>query len=242
MSASPDLRSRILAAAERAATPTRRRFAVRAAVILSAAALLSFFAWYFYTDLQEAIYGGTDTSRVWGGIRLGGAPGHGQPYVTRPLSLYLGTALGAMTTSAIALWLGFGRGRSMLGRPRRWLIALIVLVPIVLFVWEYAWSVSYGPEYVQYWDRAGWKCLGLSLLTGSWPLIAMVVLRRRTDPLHPVLTGTVFGVASGACAWFLVDLWCPVCYFQHLMLGHVLPIALLGAIGAVLGQRVVAIR
>jgi hypothetical protein len=43
-------------------------------------------------------------------------------------------------------------------------------------------------------------------------------------------------------AWLLVDLWCPVGHFGHLLVGHVLPIALLVVGGALLGRRYVAVR
>jgi len=65
-------------------------------------------------------------------------------------------------------------------------------------------------------------------------------LRRGSDPLHPVLTAAAFGAAVGAGAWVLVDLWCPVGYVPHVLLGHVLPLLLLIGLSALLGSRVVA--
>jgi hypothetical protein len=49
-------------------------------------------------------------------------------------------------------------------------------------------------------------------------------------------------VAVGACAWVLVDVWCPVAGIWHLLRGHVLPVVLLGLLGGVLGSVVLAIR
>jgi hypothetical protein len=49
--------------------------------------------------------------------------------------------------------------------------------------------------------------------------------------------GGALGAAVGACATVLVDLWCPVAYVPHLVLGHLLPMALLGLIGMWLGDR-----
>jgi hypothetical protein len=40
----------------------------------------------------------------------------------------------------------------------------------------------------------------------------------------------------------LVDLWCPVGYVPHLLLGHVLPLLLLMTLSAVLGSRVIALQ
>jgi hypothetical protein len=50
------------------------------------------------------------------------------------------------------------------------------------------------------------------------------------------------GVAAAACAWVFVDLWCPVAYVPHLMLGHVLPMAILGSVGALLGRFLLQVR
>lgn len=50
------------------------------------------------------------------------------------------------------------------------------------------------------------------------------------------------GVAVGLGAALPVDLWCPVAHPQHVLLGHVIPVALLALVGAVLGARWLSIR
>jgi hypothetical protein len=45
------------------------------------------------------------------------------------------------------------------------------------------------------------------------------------------LLGAAIGAAAGAWSWTLTDLWCPVAYVPHLLLGHVLPVALLAIAG-----------
>jgi hypothetical protein len=50
--------------------------------------------------------------------------------------------------------------------------------------------------------------------------------------------GAAFGAGAGLGSAVLVDLWCPVSYVPHLLLGHVLPIAVLAAAGACLGARI----
>ncbi len=66
-------------------------------------------------------------------------------------------------------------------------------------------------------------------------------MRRFSDPTHPVLSGAALGAAAGAFSAFLVDLWCPVAYLPHLLLGHVLPLLTLTAVGAVLGRWVLRV-
>jgi hypothetical protein len=39
-----------------------------------------------------------------------------------------------------------------------------------------------------------------------------------------------------------VDLWCPVAYVPHLLLGHVLPLFVIAGAGALLGQAVLSLR
>ncbi len=175
-----------------------------------------------------------------GGVRSGGAQG-ANAELARPASLMLVTSLGAAVLAALALWGLSGRGRSMLGRRRVWLLALSGLVVVSLVCWKVLASSQFADMTLPWPGRPGMRCLGLSLLLGVWPLAALSFSRARSDAIHPRATGAALGVASGACAWLLVDLWCPVAYLPHLMLGHVLPILLLALAGAWIGGRWIAI-
>jgi hypothetical protein len=79
--------------------------------------------------------------------------------------------------------------------------------------------------------------LSLSIATGALPLFAALLAWRHTDPLTPKATGAAFGAGAGLGSAVLVDLWCPVSYLPHLLLGHLLPIAVLAAVGALVGGR-----
>jgi hypothetical protein len=46
----------------------------------------------------------------------------------------------------------------------------------------------------------------------------------------------------GGLCWVLLDLWCPVGYPRHLLIGHVGPALVLAGIGAVLGRSLLAMR
>ena len=76
----------------------------------------------------------------------------------------------------------------------------------------------------------------------GWPLAALVWERRGSDPVHPRALGVALGVAAGTAAAGLVDLWCPVGHLPHLLTGHVAPILLLGALGALAGARALGVR
>lgn len=215
MSLSPDLKQRILAAAATAPAPTRAQM-VKTRLWLFAAATVGALAIFFLK----------------GGIRATGRP---------PLLVAL-TSLGTSAIGGAGLYLVLTtRGRSVLRRPK-WVV-LFALFGAALSFLIYKVSISSVFGLTQRWpDRAGFKCLALGLLTGALPLFAALVAWRRTDPLTPLATGAAFGAGAGLASAVLVDLWCPVAYVPHLLLGHVLPIVLLAAVGALIGWRVLRVR
>jgi hypothetical protein len=166
-----------------------------------------------------------------GGVRVTGRP---------PLLVAL-TSLGTALIAGVGMWILFTRGRSMLGRPRALLVRAAVLSAIGFLGWKYGMSSLYG--LTERWpDRVGLRCLWLSVTLGALPLFAALLSWRRAASLTPVSTGAAFGAGAGLGSAVLVDLWCPVAYVPHLMLGHVLPIVLLAALGGVLGAWVLRLR
>jgi len=173
-------------------------------------------------------------------VRLGGeiTPQHN---VERSIWDVAATAGGALVIASAALWLALSRGRSMLGRSRTWLVGAIALTPLALFAWKVAWSLGFADPMAQWPARPGLRCLSLTMLVAAGPLLAFLVVRR-SAPAHPALNGAIIGVACGACAWVPLDLWCPVASVPHLLLGHVLPLGILAAAGALLGQALLSLR
>ncbi len=129
----------------------------------------------------------------------------------------------------------------MLGRSRAGLLCAIALAPIGLFAWKVGCSVAFGDPMVVWPHRPGLKCLALSLFVAVGPLLSFLAARR-SAPVQPALNGAAIGVASGACAWVALDLWCPVAFVPHLLLGHVLPLCILAGTGALLGQALLSLR
>lgn len=218
-----DLKARILQAAREAPTPTRASWNRKRTllVVLAVAVSLLVFA---------AI----------GGIRAGGVT-QGRPLM-RSVQLIFGTAGGALLIAVAAASVLLDRGRSMLGRSRLAIIAVVVLTPIVLFVWKLSVSTWVPDMTVEWPERLGLKCLSWSFAFAVAPMSALMWIRRGSVPLHPALTGAAIGAAVGAFDWVLVDLWCPVAYVPHMMLGHVAPLVSLTLLGAALGQLVLAPR
>jgi hypothetical protein len=172
-------------------------------------------------------------------LRLGGevAPHH---YLERPVGLVAMSAGGGLVVAATAVWLALRRGRSMLGRSRR-LLCGAALIPISLLAWKVGCSIAFGASMMAWPERPGERCLALSLFVAAGPLLSFLAIRR-SAPVQPALNGAVIGCAAGAFAWVAADLWCPVAYVPHVLLGHVLPLGVLAGAGALLGQALLAPR
>ncbi|HEY0463740.1 MAG TPA: NrsF family protein [Polyangiaceae bacterium] len=212
--AEAQLRAQVIELSTREPSPTRSQLALQQRVVLSIAMLVPLLVFI-----------------AWGGMRVG----------PRPDRLVLQTALGsALLVFGLAI-IGIGRGRSMLGRPRSWLLTQVLLTPVLLFGWRVLSSACYPNMMIQWADRPGLRCFTLSVILAFAPLLGLLWLRRGSDPLHPRLTAAAVGAAVGAGAWVLVDLWCPVGYVPHVLLGHVLPLLILIALSALLGRRIIAI-
>ena len=194
-----DLRARVLAATSREPAPTRGELRLRNAALLLSGIVVPALVFFAY-----------------GGVRA----------TNRPGGLIAETAGGAALVALTALIVAVSRGRSMLGRAGVWLLALAVATPVALFAWKVLVSSQFPGAMAQWPGRIGFRCLRLSCLMMAWPLVAFVMTRRGSDPTHPVLTGAAVGAAIGASTWVFVDLWCPVAYVPHLLLGHVLPCVL----------------
>jgi len=209
------LKARVLSEIAQRPAPTRRSLARQAAVVTAASWVIA--AVIFFLA---------------GGIRITG----------RPASLVIGTAIGTGLVVGAVVWAALGRGGSTLGRARQALLPIVIGSPLAILAWKLFWSAQYSGALDQRPTRPGFRCLGLSLSIGLCPVIAFMIARRRSDPIRPGLTGFAAGVAIGCVTALLTDLWCPVAHLPHLLLGHLLPIAALGALGAWLGRQLVGMR
>lgn len=200
------LRDRVLSTVAKVPSRTRREGRVRATLFYALAIVPSLV-------LFEA----------WGGF------GHsaGRP---RALTLVvaMGAAIGACACAAIAWW----RSGSMLGRPT----SLLAVPPLVFPGLTLAWLTLFHARYVEPFARVGYRCLALSLLAGGALLGAALWLRRGTVLRTEALAGAALGTTAASFAAIEVDLWCPLTNVAHSLIGHVLPIVLLTALGALLGR------
>lgn len=206
-----DLKARVLAAVQAEKAPTRKETRQRGWLLLAiaVAAAVGIFAHF-------------------GGIRT----------YDRPTPLLVWTCLGWSVATSVAAAFAVARGRSALGRSTASLVILVAAMPLVLLAWKIGVTLPFGPDMRTPWaGRLGFRCLGLSVAMAAPLLAALLVMRRRSDPVHPAVTGAALGITAGVAAGTLVDLWCPVAYVPHLLLGHILPLVIAAVLGAWAGRR-----
>lgn len=213
MSLSADFRERVLASAKAVPAPTRPELARARARLLGLG-----------LSLAVAIFGFA------GGVRA----------LSRAPALMATTGLGTAAIGALGAWLLLTRGRSVVGRPPAVLAAAAIAGAALLLAWRHGVSAQFGA--VARWpDRPGVRCLVLGVATGLPILLATLWSWRRLRPLTPRMTGAAFGAGAGFAAALLLDLWCPVSYLPHLIIGHLLPLGILAIAGAVGGWLLLAL-
>ncbi|MGO9832732.1 MAG: NrsF family protein [Polyangiaceae bacterium] len=176
-------------------------------------------------------------SLVWMAVMAHGPEAHGRPlaYVIELDGLWLVLAV-------TATWAGVSRGRSMLGRPTSWKAMVATLTPVALLLTWIPIALAW-PKTLH--DGSGLHahvvCVVMTWVFAAGPLVAFVRLRRASDPVSPRLAGAALGAAAGAWGAVAHALICGYTSPVHIVLGHVLPVALLAAVGVVVGDHLVAL-
>lgn len=166
---------------------------------------------------------------------LAGGPSHA---ADRPAVSGAWIVGGTFALAVAATWLSLPSRRSMLSPARGQLLAVAIGVPVLVGAWLLLWHGTYDDPLV----RTGFRCFALTAATAPWPFMALAYFSRRLDPRHPALAGAALGATAGAWAAVMVELWCPLAVLDHVVLGHVLPIALLVLAGSVYGARKFGLR
>jgi hypothetical protein len=166
----------------------------------------------------------------------------GPAVAPRPVGYFALVAAAWAAVAVVSSWGAVGRGRSMLGRPTAQRIAIAVATPIALIAVAAAGSAVW-PQTVD--GRSGLEahliCAALTVFFALGPLVAFALVNRRSDPIAPSLTGAALGAAAGAWGAFGIELFCTRATPVHVFYGHVLPVAVLVAVGALLGHRLVGV-
>jgi len=215
-SAASDLRARIFA--EVARTPSSTRQVHRRRVLVMAAASAVATATLFV---------------AMGGVSAG----------TRPAEMIAFTVGFGLLAAAVLTRLSSNARGAMLGRPRPVLLTGVVLAaPLLALVAlgaTMAWPAA-ADEHVS--ASATFACGLISVAQGALPLLALLLPRRGTDPVHPAVTGAALGMTAGAWSVVMAYLRCPHAAATHCVLAHVAPTLVLTALGAVLGWALLRVK
>lgn len=211
-----DLRARVLEAAARTPSPTRaaHRRRILAMAAIGGVATLAFFV-------------------AMGGMSRG----------TRSVEMIAFTVGFGLLAAAIMTRLSSGQRGSMLGRPRPVLLAaLVVTAPVLAIVTAGAAMAWPQPAHEHVEGGTHLACGVISVLQGALPLLALLLPKRGTDPLHPAITGAALGMTAGAWTMVMASLRCVHAAAMHGIVAHVVPTLVLTALGAVLGWVLLRVR
>jgi hypothetical protein len=156
----------------------------------------------------------------------------------RPAGVTLALVGGAVLLAAAALAAGTWRGRSTAGRPWVVLAATATLVPVLTL----GWMGLFRGRYVEPFERFGWRCMGITFACGIAVGAVAFLARRRSVAVSPRWHGAALAAGAAAVGGVVVDAWCPLTNAPHVMVGHVLPMAVLALAGAAIGRAVLAVR
>jgi len=136
-------------------------------------------------------------------------------------------ALVLMLGVAAALW------SAVPGLDRRWLGRMSVVVAAVAWVTIAATAVltaGHGFANAAHWPACAARALSVALVPGG----LLYVLARRAHPLRPAWTFGAAAASAMAAGAIAAQLTCPLTDAGHLLLGHVLPVAVTALVVATL--------
>ena len=147
-------------------------------------------------------------------------------------------------TGVLGTYVALSSGGSSLGRPRpllmglSWAIVSLLLAVSILagVLWPETQSAPAGP----WLSHAG--CFVFTFVLAAGPLAGLLLSQARTDPVRPTATGALLGAVAGAWGGVGMSLHCARTETVHLVIGHVLPVAGVAIVGALLGAAVLALN
>lgn len=138
----------------------------------------------------------------------------------------------ALASTAFALW----QGRSGLGVGATWLVSIAALVVPVYAALTLVRPLHSGAAddvtltgvAISPW---GLRCLLIATVVSASALAFFAGALRRAVAVASGLRGAALGAAAGAWGGLAVFAFCPSGEWQHLLVGHVLPIAVFTLVG-----------
>jgi hypothetical protein len=157
--------------------------------------------------------------------------------VATVLALLAGLAL-------VATLCALSQGRDGFGTAAMWLVSIAALVAPV-----YAALTVLQPLHSGAADDValigvpispwGLRCIFIAMVVGASTMAAFAVALRRAVAVASGPRGAALGAAAGAWSGLAVFAFCPSGELQHLLVGHVLPIALFTLLGGIALTKVI---
>ncbi len=209
---SDELRERVLRNVQQTPAPTRSQRVVRGWSLLAAAVLVG---------AASALIGRADSER--------------------PLSYVLTIALSAATAALWATRAAVQGATLNALTPKHLAKALGTTPALAAAVAAVTWLTLETPPMPTTW-MADAMCAVMHGMISAMLMTLCLLWLRRSDPWSPMTRGALAGLAAGAWGTLVMVLRCPSVAIDHVVFGHVLPIAVFVIAGALLGTRTVGFR
>jgi hypothetical protein len=151
------------------------------------------------------------------------------------------TLVALVVTTAGATLVAVWRGRSGFGLGAVSLALAAALVPPVYAALTLIQPLHVADDAIRNVVISPWgvRCALIAGVVGLAAIAAFTAALRRAAPAASRLRGAAIGAAAGAWAGLSVFAFCPSGDQQHLIAGHIVPMLVLIAIGALLSPRLV---
>jgi hypothetical protein len=145
------------------------------------------------------------------------------------------TVLALLAALALAATLfALSQGRRGLGIAATWLVSIAALVAPVYAALTVLQPLHSGAaDDVASISPWGLRCIVIATIVSATTMAIFAVALRRAVVVASGLRGAALGAAAGAWGGLAVFVFCPSGELQHLLVGHVLPIALFTLLGGI---------
>jgi len=170
-------------------------------------------------------------------VAIGGPGGYG-----RPSGYYVTLAVLWLAVAVVGALGGVARGGSMLGYPASQRALVAGVTPAALAVTALLAAALVPPPAPPTGMHEHLRCVMYTFLMAVGPMVAFTFARAGTDPVAPRSTGAALGAVAGAIGALGIELRCSHAGLGHVVLAHVLPVAALAVVGALLAGPFVDVR
>lgn len=124
-------------------------------------------------------------------------------------------------------------GSAIPGRTSWWFAGAVVIAALAVWSADLALRLAATlPDSARAWGDSPWvKCFGFTVAVSVLPSLVLIRLVRAGWPVQPRATTAMIFVSGASTAALTTTLECPSQAPLHVLLGHLLPVIVLAAIG-----------